>query len=185
MIEETYASAEHRMKRAVEFFEEELASVRAGRASPSLLDKVLVDYFGNPTPVNGLATVNVPEPRMIVIQPWDKSTISAIEKAIQKSDLGLNPSSDGTVIRLVLPQLNEERRKELVKTVHKRAEDAKVAIRNCRRDATDELKKLEKNHQIGEDDQRRGAERLQKLTDSSIVKVDEIAQRKEREVLEV
>jgi ribosome recycling factor len=185
MIEDTYRSADHRMNRAVEIFEEELASVRAGRASPSLLDKVLVDYFGTPTPVNGLATVNVPEPRMILIQPWDKSTITAIEKAIQKSDLGLNPSSDGTVIRLVLPQLNEERRKEIVKTVRKRAEDAKVAIRNCRRDAHDELRKMEKEHQIGEDDQRRGTERLQKLTDSSIVRVDEIAQRKEREVLEV
>ena len=122
---------------------------------------------------------------MIVIQPWDKTTITAIEKAIQKSDLGLNPSSDGTVIRLVLPQLNEERRKEIVKTVRKRAEDAKVAIRNCRRAADDELKKLQKDHQIGEDDQRRGAERIQKLTDGSIVKVDEISQRKEREVLEV
>jgi ribosome recycling factor len=185
MIEDTYRSAEHRMKRAVEIFEEELASVRAGRASPSLLDKVMVDYFGTPTPVNGLATVNVPEPRMILIQPWDKSTTPAIEKAIQKSDLGLNPSSDGTVIRLVLPQLNEERRKEIVKSVRKRAEDAKVAIRNCRRDATDELKKLEKDHQISEDDHRRGAERLQKLTDGSIAKVDEIAHRKELEVLEV
>jgi ribosome recycling factor len=122
---------------------------------------------------------------MILIQPWDKSTTTAIEKAIQKSDLGLNPSSDGTVIRLVLPQLNEERRKEIVKSVRKRAEDAKVAIRNCRRDATDELKKLEKDHQISEDDQRRGAERLQKLTDGSITKVDEIAHRKELEVLEV
>ena len=185
MIEDTYRSAEHRMNRAVEIFEEELASVRAGRASPSLLDKVLVDYFGTPTPVNGLATVNVPEPRMIVIQPWDRSTITAIEKAIQKSDLGLNPSSDGTVIRLVLPQLNEERRKEIVKTVRKRAEDAKVAIRNCRRAADDELKKLQKDHQISEDDQRRGAERVQKLTDGSIARVDEIAHRKEREVLEV
>jgi ribosome recycling factor len=122
---------------------------------------------------------------MILIQPWDKSTTTAIEKAIQKSDLGLNPSSDGTVIRLVLPQLNEERRKEIVKSVRKRAEDAKVAIRNCRRDATDELKKLEKDHQISEDDHRRGTERLQKLTDGSIAKVDEIAHRKELEVLEV
>jgi ribosome recycling factor len=185
MIEETYSSAEHRMNKAVEIFEQELAAIRAGRASASLLDKVTVDYFGAPTPVNGLATVSVPEPRMIMIQPWDKSTITAIEKAIQKSDLGLNPYSDGTVIRLALPQLNEDRRKDIVKTVRKRAEDAKVAVRNCRRDATDDLKKLEKDHQIGEDDHRRAAERLQKLTDGIIVRVDEIAQRKEREVLEV
>lgn len=185
MIDETYRSVEHRMNKAIEIFEQDLASVRAGRATPALLDKVLVDYFGTPTPVNALATVSVPEPRMILIQPWDKTTIGPIERAIQKSDLGLNPSSDGTVVRLVLPQLNEERRKELVKTVRRRAEEAKVAIRNCRRDAADDFKKLEREHQIGEDDHRRATERLQKLTDSVIVKVDEVAQRKEREVLEV
>jgi ribosome recycling factor len=185
VIEETYKSAEHRMNRAVEIMENELNSVRTGRASPSLLERVMVDYFGTPTPVNALATITVPEPRMIVIQPWDRSTIGPIERGIQKSDLGLNPSSDGTVIRLVLPQLNEERRRELVKTVRKRAEEAKVAVRNCRRDAAEELRKLEREHQISEDDHRRAAERLQKLTDSIIVKVDEVAQRKEREVLEV
>lgn len=185
MIDETFRSVEHRMNKAIEIFEQDLASVRAGRATPALLDKVMVDYFGTPTPVNGLATVSVPEPRMILIQPWDKTTIGPIERAIQKSDLGLNPSSDGTVVRLVLPQLNEDRRKELVKTVRKRAEDAKVAIRNCRRDGADDFKKLEREHHISEDDHRRATERLQKLTDSTIVKVDEVAQRKEREVLEV
>lgn len=185
MIDESYQSAEHRMNRAVEIMEKELASVRTGRASPSLLERVMVDYFGTPTPVNALATITVPEPRLIVIQPWDRSTIAQIERGIQKSDLGLNPSSDGTVIRLMIPQLNEERRRELVKSVRKRAEDAKVAVRNCRRDAADDLKKLEREHKISEDDHKRAAERLQKLTDSIVAKVDEVAQRKEHEVLEV
>src|SRR5215208_2087563 len=133
MSDDVFGSAEHRMKRAVEILQRDYANIRTGRASPALLEKVQVDYYGTLTPINNLATVSVPEPRLIVVQPWDRTTISPIEKAIQKSDLGLNPSSDGTVIRLVLPQLTEERRRELVKTVHKRAEDAKVAIRNCRR----------------------------------------------------
>ena len=185
MTVDVFNSAEHRMKRAVEILQRDLANIRAGRASPALLDKVLVDYYGTPTPITSLATVSVPEPRMLVIQPWDRSSLPAVEKAIQKSDLGLNPSSDGTVIRLVLPQLTEERRRELVKQVHRRAEEGRVAVRNIRRESHDELKKLEKEHQISEDELRRSLERLQKLTDSFIAQIDEIARRKEQEVLEV
>lgn len=185
MTVDVFNSAEHRMKRAVEILQRDLANIRAGRASPALLDRVLVDYYGTPTPITSLATVSVPEPRMLVIQPWDRSSLPAVEKAIQKSDLGLNPSSDGTVIRLVLPQLTEERRRELVKQVHRRAEEGRVAIRNIRRESHDELKKLEKEHHISEDELRRSSERLQKLTDSFIAQIDEIARRKEQEVLEV
>src|SRR5438552_4010888 len=137
MADDVFASAEHRMKRAVEILQRDLGNIRTGRASPALLDKVQVDYFGAPTPVNNLATVTVPEPRLLVVQPWDRSTITAIERAIQKSYLGLNPSSDGTVIRLAIPQLNEERRRELVKQVHRRAEEGRVAVRNVRRETQD------------------------------------------------
>ena len=185
MTDEIFSSAEHRMKRAVEILQQDFGNIRTGRASPALLEKVQVDYYGTPTPINSLATVNVPEPRLLVIQPWDRNSVPAIERAIQKSDLGLNPSSDGTVIRLVIPQLNEERRRELVKQVHKRAEDGRVAVRNIRRDCQDALKKQEREHAISEDELKRANERLQKLTDSFIAQMDEIAKRKEQEVLEV
>ena len=185
MSDDVFASAEHRMKRAVEILQRDYGNIRTGRATPSLLDRVQVDYYGTPTPINGLATVSVPEPRMLVIQPWDRTTISAIERAIQKSDLGLNPSSDGTVIRLVLPQLTQDRRKELVKQVHKRAEEGKVAIRNIRREAQDDLKKQEREHTISEDELKRLTDRLQKLTDSHVAQVDETARRKEQDVMEV
>lgn len=185
MSDDVFGSAEHRMKRAVEILQRDYGNIRTGRASPALLDRVQVDYYGTPTPINNLATVSVPEPRMLVIQPWDRTTIGAIEKAIQKSDLGLNPNSDGTVIRLVLPQLTQDRRKELVKQVHKRAEEGKVAIRNIRREAQDDLKKREREGAISEDELKRSSDRLQKLTDSHVGQIDEIARRKEQEVMEV
>ncbi len=185
MIDETYQSAERKMKRAVEALQHDLATVRTGRASPALLERIQVDYYGAPTPLNAVATINVPEPRLLVIQPWDKKMLPAIEKAIQKSDLGLTPSSDGAVVRLVIPPLNEERRRELVKQVHKRVEDARVAVRNCRREALEELRKAERERHLSEDEVKRAQERLQKLTDSFIAQVDEVGRRKENEVMEV
>ncbi len=185
MIDETYQSAERKMKRAVEALQHDLATVRTGRASPALLERIQVDYYGAPTPLNAVATINVPEPRLLVIQPWDKKMLPAIEKAIQKSDLGLTPNSDGSVVRLVIPPLNEERRRELVKQVHKRVEDARVAVRNCRREALEELRKAERERHLSEDEVKRAQERLQKLTDSFIAQVDEVGRRKENEVMEV
>src|SRR5690242_1059865 len=141
MIDQAYENASRKMHRAVEVLQHDLSALRTGRASPALLEKVQVEAYGAPMPLNGVATINVPEPRLLVIQPWDKKMLPAIEKAIQKSDLGLTPSSDGNVVRLAIPALNEERRKELVRMVHKRVEEARVAVRNCRRDAVDELRK--------------------------------------------
>jgi ribosome recycling factor len=185
MIEETHQTAERKMKRAVEALQHDLSSVRTGRASPALLERVQVDYYGAATPLNAVATINVPEPRLLVIQPWDKKMLPVIEKAIQKSDLGLTPSSDGTVVRLPIPQLNEERRRDLVKQVHKRVEEARVAIRNCRREAIDEMRKAERDKQVSEDDVKRAQERLQKLTDSYVAEVDDVGRRKESEVMEI
>ncbi|UXH45387.1 ribosome recycling factor [Rossellomorea vietnamensis] len=178
-------NAKERMSKAIQTFSRELASIRAGRANASLLDKISVDYYGAPTPVNQLAGISIPEARMLVIQPYDKSALGDIEKAILKSDLGITPTSDGNIIRIVVPALTEERRKELVKLVKKEAEDAKVAIRNIRRDANDELKKKEKNGDITEDDLRGYSDDVQKATDESIVKIDNIAKDKEQEMLEV
>jgi ribosome recycling factor len=185
MIDEVYSNTERKMKRAVEALQHDLASVRTGRASPALLERVNVDYYGAPTPLNGVATINVPEPRLIVIQPWDKKLLPVIEKAIQKSDLGLTPSSDGNVVRLPIPALNEERRRDLVKQVHKRVEEARVAVRNCRRDAIDELRKGERDKQVSEDEVKRAQDRLQKLTDGFIGQVEEVGKRKESEVMEI
>src|SRR5215210_7746440 len=151
MLDDTFQNAERKMKRAVEALQHDLSAVRTGRASPALLEKIHVDYYGTPTPLNGVAQITVPEPRLLVIQPWDKKMLPAIEKAIQKSDLGLTPNSDGSVVRLSLPALNEERRRDLVKLVHKRVEEARVAVRNCRRDAVDDLRKAEKDKQVSED----------------------------------
>ncbi len=178
-------NAKERMTKAIQTFSRELASIRAGRANASLLDKISVDYYGAPTPVNQLAGISIPEARMLVIQPYDKSALGDIEKAILKSDLGITPTSDGNIIRIVVPALTEERRKELVKLVKKEAEEAKVAIRNIRRDANDELKKKEKNGDITEDDLRGYSDDVQKATDESIVKIDNIAKDKEQEMLEV
>ncbi|RBP06787.1 ribosome recycling factor [Rossellomorea aquimaris] len=178
-------NAKERMTKAIQTFSRELASIRAGRANASLLDKITVDYYGAPTPVNQLAGISIPEARMLVIQPYDKSALGDIEKAILKSDLGITPTSDGNIIRIVVPALTEERRKELVKLVKREAEDAKVAIRNIRRDANDELKKKEKSGDITEDDLRGYSDDVQKATDESIVKIDAIAKDKEQEMLEV
>ncbi|HWI54156.1 MAG TPA: ribosome recycling factor [Desulfobacteria bacterium] len=185
MIKEVIADAEGKMKKAIEVLRQDYSTLRAGRATPALLDKVLVDYYGVPTPINQLANISVPEPRSLVIQPWDKSAMTAVEKAILKSDLGLTPNNDGTNIRLVIPQLTQERRNELVKTVKKKAEDARVAVRNIRRDANDHLKDLEKKHEISEDDFKRAQEEVQKSTDKAIKEVDQVLEHKEQEVMEV
>lgn len=185
MIDNTLDNAETRMDKAVAAFKRELANVRAGRATASMLDRVMVEYYGSQMPVNQVAGVNVPEPRQLVITPWDKNMLSEIEKAIQKSDLGLNPQNDGTVIRLVVPALTEQRRQELVKVVRKDAEEARVGIRNIRRDANDELKKLEKSGDSSEDEVRRASDKIQALTDRFIAEVDKATQAKEKEIIEV
>ncbi|RIW36433.1 ribosome recycling factor [Bacillus salacetis] len=185
MPSQTMSNTKERMTKAIQTFTRELASIRAGRANASLLDKINVDYYGAPTPVNQLAGISVPEARMLVIQPYDKSALGDIEKAIMKSDLGITPTSDGNILRIVIPQLTEERRKDLVKLVKKESEDAKVAIRNIRRDANDDLKKLEKNGEITEDDLRGYSDDVQKMTDEHISQIDSIAKDKEKEILEV
>ena len=185
MPKEVMDQTKDRMEKAIGSFTRQLASIRAGRANASLLDRITVLYYGAPTPLNQMAGISVPEARLMVIQPYDKTTIGDIEKAILKSDIGITPSNDGSVIRLAVPALTEERRKELVKEVKKEAEESKIAIRNVRRDANDELKKLEKNSEITEDELRREGEEIQKLTDSYIVKIDEIAKEKENEIMEI
>lgn len=184
-IKEILSTAQTKMQKTIEVLRVDLASVRAGRASVSLLDKVMVEYYGTSTPVNQVASVTVPEPRMIVIQPWEKNLLKDIERAIMKSDLGLNPNSDGSVIRLNLPQLTEERRKELVKTVHKKAEDARVSIRNLRREANDSVKKAEKAKEITEDEAKKANDDIQKMTDKFIKEVDTVMEHKEKEVMEI
>lgn len=184
-MRELLTRAEELMKKAVEHFRKELVAVRTGRATPALLEKVLVDYYGIPTPVNQLATISVPEPRMLVIQPWDKSALSEIERAIMKSDLGLSPMNDGTVIRLVLPQLTQERRQELVKLVRKKAEEGRVAVRNIRRDTNDDLKAKQKEGGCSEDELKRLQAEVQKLTDKYIKEIDELLAAKEKEIMEV
>ncbi|MBE3590218.1 MAG: ribosome recycling factor [Firmicutes bacterium] len=185
MTEEVLKDAEERMKHSLDAFRRELAGVRAGRATPALLEKVRVDYYGTPTPIQQLATIHIPEPRLIVIQPWDKSQIGAIERAIQKSDLGLQPTSDGQVIRLALPQLTEQRRQELVKLVRNLAESARVAVRNIRRESNDTLKELAKEGEISEDEARAAQDRVQKLTDRFIAQIAEFLEAKEKEIMEV
>ena len=185
MVKEIIANNEERLEKSIAALKREFGSLRAGRATPSLLDKVMVDYYGTPTPVNQVAKVSVPEPRMTMIPPWEKSPMHDIEKAIMKSDLGLSPNSDGTAIRLSIPQLTQERRQELVKTVGKKAEEAKVAIRNIRRDGNDAIKKLEKAKEITEDDSKKGQESVQKLVDKYIKTVDTLREAKEKEIMEV
>lgn len=174
-----------RMNSAVEVLKKDFASVRTGRASLALLDNIHVDYYGTQTPLSQVATLGVPESRQITIQPWEQRLIPEIEKAILKSDLGLTPSNDGKTIRLTIPQLTEERRKQLVKVVRKRAEDARIAVRNIRRDIIDELKKAEKEKHLGEDDVKKFQEEIQKITNNYIGKVDEVLQHKEKEIMEV
>jgi len=185
MIADVMANAKDHMAKTVEATRRELAAVRSGRASTGLVEHVRVELHGVPTPISHMATVNVPESRLLTIQPWDRSQLSAIEKAIQKSDLGLNPNNDGSMIRLAIPPLNEQRRKELVKIVQKRVEEGRVAVRNIRRDASDGIKKLERSKEISEDEARRAQEQVQKLTDQLIAEVEKLGHEKEQELLEV
>ena len=185
MIKETLAESEEKMKSALTALEHNLSSIRTGRASPALVERLMVDYYGTPTPLQQLATISAPEPRMLTIKPFDATVLKAVEHAIQASDLSLTPNNDGKIIRLNIPALTEERRKDLIKVVHHRLEEAKVAVRNIRRTAHDGLRELEKEKEISEDDFKRGEADLQKLTDKYITKVDEIGARKEAEVKEV
>jgi ribosome recycling factor len=185
MSSETLTGSEHKMMRAVEVLERDLQGVRTGRASTSIVERIVVEYYGAPTPMNQLAGISVPESHQIVIAPWDRNALQTIEKAILKSDIGLVPNSDGTVIRLNIPQLTEERRRDLVKQVHKRMEEARVEIRNLRREAADQLKKEEHDGTIGADEGRREHENLQRVTDKHIADVDRIGAAKEQEILEV
>ena len=185
MIENFIGDAQGRMDKSVEATHEHFNSVRTGRAAPALLDRITIDYYGTPTPLKNLATINSPEPRMLTIQPFDPTSIKQIEKTILESDLGLTPSNDGKLIRLPIPQLTEERRKELVKVVRQRAEDGRVAVRNVRRDVMKHLEELVRNGEVGDDDERRAEERVQKLTDDHVHKIDELLKRKETEILEV
>ena len=185
MTDDVLREANQRMEKTIELFRKNMASVRAGRATPALLDKVQVEYYGTLTPINQLANISVPEPRTLVLQPWDKTSIEAIEKAILKSDLGLIPNNDGNVIRLTIPQLTEERRNEIVRSIRKEAEDERVAIRNVRRECNDLLKQKEKNNELTQDEVRRLQERIQKLTDEKIAEIDEILAAKEKEILSI
>ena len=184
-MKQVMATAKEKMSKTCDVYFKEMQSLRAGRANPKLLDKITVDYYGAPTPINQLGNVTSPEPRMLTISRWDAKALSLVEKAIQKSDLGLNPSNDGKVIRLIFPELNEERRKELTKMARKSAEEAKVAVRAIRRDAIEQIKKMKKDSLITEDDQRKGEEEMQKITDNAIKEVDKICAAKEKEIMEV
>jgi len=185
MVKETMAQAKTRMGKALEDFRHDLATVRTGRASASLLDHIKVEYYGTPTPLNQVATLGVPEPSMLTVQPWDPSLLSLIDKAIRSSDLGLNPVNDGKVLRVPIPPLTEERRKELVKHLHKVLENHRTAIRNIRRDSNEELKRLLKDKKISEDEEKRALEDVQKLTDEFIGKLDSQGVSKEREIMEM
>lgn len=185
MHREVHKELEKRMDRTISFLKEDLASIRAGRANPKLVDKIKVDYYGTPTPLNQLSNISVPEPRCLLIQPYDINVLKDIEKTIGSSDLGVNPSNDGKVIRIMIPELTEERRKDLLKIVKKETENAKVALRNERRDTNDKLKKMEKNGDLTKDDLRDAETEVQKITDKYIKNVEEIYSDKEKEILEV
>ena len=180
-----FENTKSKMEKTIISLKSEFASIRAGRANASVLDRVMVDYYGTPTPVNQLASISIAEARILVIQPWDASVLNAISKAIQVSDVGINPTNDGKVIRLVFPQLTEDRRKEIVKSVKKVSEDAKVAIRSIRRDSLDKLKKMQKNSEITEDDLSGGEKEVQKITDDFVKKIDDETKIKEKEVMEI
>ena len=177
--------AKDKMEKNCQYFQKDMLSLRAGRANPQILDKIMVDYYGTSTPLRQMGNISAPEPRLLTINLWDVKAIPLVEKAILKSDLGLNPSNDGKVIRLIVPELNEERRRELTKVVRKSAEETKVAVRGARRDAMEQIKKLQKKSEITEDDQRKAEDELQKLTDAKIKDVDRIAADKEKEIMEV
>ncbi len=184
MIEETYQETQERMGKSIDALKNELKRIRTGRATTSLLDGIRADYYGTPTPINQMATVSVPESRLIIIQPWDASAIKEIEKAILRSDLGLTPSNDGKIIRIAIPPLSEERRKELVKLVHKTCEEYKVAVRNIRRDANELIKGFKKDGDISEDDAFKAQDQIQKITDDHIEKIEGVYRNKEKEILE-
>jgi ribosome recycling factor len=184
-IEDFLADAKRRMDRSIEATHNEFNSIRTGRASPALLDRVSIDYYGTPTPLKSLASISAPEARMLTVQPFDPGAMKSIERAIQESDLGLTPSNDGKIIRLPIPQLTEERRKELVKVVRHLAEEGRVAVRNVRRDCMHHLKELVHNGDVGDDEERRAEDRTQKLTDEHVAKIDELLKRKEEEIMEV
>ena len=185
MVNETLQNIENKMKASVKVFREDLASIRTGHATPALVEHVKVDYAGVPTPLNQLAGISAPEAGLLVIQPWDKSSISSIEKAILKSELGLNPANDGNIIRIGIPPLSEERRQELIKVVHKRVEERRIAVRNLRHEALNELKKLEKDKEISQDEQKRSQEQLQSITDLFISEIEKIGSDKENELKEI
>lgn len=185
MINEVYKSSEERMNKTITVLKKELASLKAGRANPSILDKIVVPYYGTPTPINQLGNIAAPEPRLLTIQPWDTKVLKDIEKEILKSDLGLNPSNDGKIIRLVIPELTEETRKNLVKVIKKHGEEAKVAIRSIRREANEKIKLLKKEGNITEDQEKKGEDDVQKLTDNIIRDIDKIIDSKEKEIMEV
>ncbi len=185
MYREVVAKSEETMRKSMGFLKEDLATIRAGKANPKLVDKIQVSYYGTMTPLNQVANISVPEPRLILIQPWDASLVKEIEKAILASELGITPSNDGKVIRLMIPVLTEERRRDLLKLVKKETENAKIAVRNIRRDANEELKKLEKSSEITKDDLKKSEEDMQKLTDKYIKFVEDIYKEKEKEILEV
>lgn len=185
MYKDLVTKSEETMKKSINFLKEDLATIRAGKANPKLVDKIQVSYYGSMTPLNQVANISVPEPRAIIIQPWDASLVKEIEKAIMTSELGINPSNDGKMIRLVIPPLTEERRKDLIKQVKKEVENAKVAIRNIRRDANEEFKKLEKSSELTKDDHKKAEEEMQKITDKYIKMTDDIYKDKEKEILEV
>ena len=184
-MEQVFEKTKNRMEKTLDALDREYSAIRAGRANPKVLNNIVVDYYGTPTPLNQMAAISVPEPRLLTIQPWDASTLKEIEKAINTSDIGINPQNDGKVIRLAFPQLTEEHRKALVKDVSKKAEEAKIAIRNIRRDAMDDIKKLKKDNAITEDDQKDGEKELQKITDSYIKQIEEMSEKKEKEILSI
>ena len=184
-MEKTKKNLDERSKKTIAILKEDLNTVRAGRANPALLDKVMVDYYGSPTPLKNLANISVPDPRTLLIAPFDPKSIAEIEKAINVANIGINPSNDGKAVRLVIPQVTEERRKELTKTVKKMGEDSKVAIRNLRREANDEMKKLEKNHEITEAELKKALDNIQKATDKTTKEIDDIIAAKDKEIMEV
>ncbi|KPU43915.1 ribosome-recycling factor [Oxobacter pfennigii] len=185
MVKEVYKSSEEKMNKTITVLKKELASLKAGRANPSILDKIVVPYYGTPTPISQIASIAVPEPRLLTVQPWDSSILKEIEKEILKSDLGLNPTNDGKLIRLLIPELTEETRKNLVKVIKKHGEEAKVAVRSIRREANEKIKALKKESTITEDQEKKGEEDIQKLTDNIIKEIDRIVETKEKEIMEV
>ncbi len=185
MYNEVIDAAKDKMEKTKDVFKREMQALRAGRANPQLLDRIMVDYYGTMTPLNQMANISAPEPRLLTISLWDVKAVSLVEKAILKSDLGLNPANDGKIIRLVIPELNEERRKELSKVVKKSAEDAKIALRSIRRDAIEQIKKLKKDSVITEDDQRKAEDEMQKVTDNAAKDIERMAEEKEKEILSV